>query len=187
MEDDVALRANLDRDAGDDARRSASTLVKVAVYWNPIAPNRELPHHAEALQRPQTRPPTRPPNWAFYDARRAEAKMVGLKVGFMLTSPAPLWATGVRHPRGRHKYACGHWKPSPADFGAFVAGASASATRQLQADAAQSSPLPRVSWWSIWNEPNYGPNLAPQAIDNNTVDTGADDVPRSCSSHAWGR
>jgi hypothetical protein len=28
-----------------------------------------------------------------------------------------------------------------------------------------------VSFWSIWNEPNYGQQLAPQAIDNSTVET----------------
>jgi hypothetical protein len=29
-----------------------------------------------------------------------------------------------------------------------------------------SSPLPRVSFWSIWNEPNYGFDLAPQAVNH---------------------
>jgi hypothetical protein len=33
-----------------------------------------------------------------------------------------------------------------------------------------SSPLPRVRLWSIWNEPNYGQDLAPQAIDNSQVE-----------------
>jgi hypothetical protein len=32
------------------------------------------------------------------------------------------------------------------------------------------SPLPRVSFWSVWNEPNYGADLAPQAIDNSTLE-----------------
>jgi hypothetical protein len=34
----------------------------------------------------------------------------------------------------------------------------------------QHTPLPRVGFWSIWNEPNYGPYLAPQAIDHSTVE-----------------
>jgi hypothetical protein len=31
-------------------------------------------------------------------------------------------------------------------------------------------PLARVSFWSIWNEPNYGPELAPQAIRHSTIE-----------------
>ena len=45
--------------------------------------------------------------------------------------------------------------------------------------------MPRVSIWSIWNEPNYGPDLAPQAIDNNTVYVAAQ-MYRQLLSHAWG-
>jgi hypothetical protein len=30
--------------------------------------------------------------------------------------------------------------------------------------AGGTTPLPRVRFWSIWNEPNYGPDLAPQAV-----------------------
>jgi hypothetical protein len=35
------------------------------------------------------------------------------------------------------------------------------------------APLPRVSFWSIWNEPNYGIDLAPQATNHDTVEVGA--------------
>jgi hypothetical protein len=34
----------------------------------------------------------------------------------------------------------------------------------------QASALPRVSLWSIWNEPNYGVDLAPQAVRYSTVE-----------------
>lgn len=33
-----------------------------------------------------------------------------------------------------------------------------------------SAPLPRVDFWGVWNEPNYGADLAPQAIDNWSVE-----------------
>ncbi len=36
--------------------------------------------------------------------------------------------------------------------------------------AGSPSPLPKVSFWSIWNEPNYGPELAPQAVDRSKVE-----------------
>ena len=36
--------------------------------------------------------------------------------------------------------------------------------RLLYRAAGSSPPLPRVDFWGIWNEPNYGQDLAPQAI-----------------------
>ena len=33
--------------------------------------------------------------------------------------------------------------------------------------------LPRVTFWSIWNEPNYGISLAPQATNHDTIEVGA--------------
>jgi hypothetical protein len=33
-----------------------------------------------------------------------------------------------------------------------------------------SAPLPRIDFWSVWNEPNYGPDLAPQAVRRSTVE-----------------
>jgi hypothetical protein len=47
------------------------------------------------------------------------------------------------------------------------------------------TPLPGVSWWSIWNEPNFGPDLAPQAIDKERVDSAAY-MYRALLEHAWG-
>jgi hypothetical protein len=36
--------------------------------------------------------------------------------------------------------------------------------------AGDTAPLPRINFWAIWNEPNFGPDLAPQAIDNSTLE-----------------
>jgi hypothetical protein len=33
-----------------------------------------------------------------------------------------------------------------------------------------SRPLPRVDFWSIWNEPNLGTQLAPQAVDHSRIE-----------------
>ncbi len=72
-------------------------------------------------------------------------------------------------PRGG---APGVWRPSAAAVRALRprrrSRATAAATRLPPA----AGPLPRVSFWSVWNEPNLGQaNLAPQAIDNSTVET----------------
>ncbi len=55
------------------------------------------------------------------------------------------------------------------EFGLFV---RAVATRYngRYRPPGSSKPLPRVAFWSIWNEPNYGPDLAPQATDHSTIE-----------------
>jgi hypothetical protein len=35
--------------------------------------------------------------------------------------------------------------------------------------AGATEPLPRVSFWALWNEPNFGEDLGPQAVDGSTV------------------
>ena len=60
------------------------------------------------------------------------------------------------------------WRPSAKAFGQFAraAGERYSGT---YVPPGQTSPLPRVSFWAIWNEPNFGEDLGPQAIDGSTV------------------
>jgi hypothetical protein len=91
-----------------------------------------------------------------------------------------MWATGSGEPaRGLP----GVWKPSPAAFGQFF---HALAVRYSGSytPPGESAPLPRVSVWSIWNEPNYGVNLAPQAIDDSTVEV-APALYRGLLDAAW--
>jgi len=57
------------------------------------------------------------------------------------------------------------WYPSASEFGAFVKaiGIRYSGTYR---PAGASGPLPRVKYWSIWNEPNVGSSsLSPQAVN----------------------
>jgi hypothetical protein len=98
--------------------------------------------------------------WAPYDAIVQDAAARGIGVDLTLAEPPPPWARG---PGGPAK-AGSQWKPSPSLFGEFV---RAVGTRYSghYTPAGASSVLPRVSIWSIWNEPNYGPELKPQAID----------------------
>jgi hypothetical protein len=59
--------------------------------------------------------------------------------------------------------------PSARDFGAFVHAIGVRYSGHYTPPGA-TTPLPRVSFWSIWNEPNYGPDLAPQATHGSTVE-----------------
>ena len=54
------------------------------------------------------------------------------------------------------------WKPSASEFGRFV---HAVASRY----SGRYAGLPRVSTWAIWNEPNFGKDIGPQAINRSTV------------------
>jgi hypothetical protein len=101
--------------------------------------------------------------WDTYDAivRAAAANGIGLDV--TVGPPAPLWAASPGAPRGTHRAA--EWKPSASDFGAFVHALGERYSGHYT-PAGESKALPRVDFWSIWNEPNYGQYLAPQAIDH---------------------
>ena len=165
VEDDVSLHANTDGTLATLAALGV-TRVKLAVNWNSIAPN-PASFHKPSFN--ATNPADYPAaNWAYYDHVVTQARADGLQVAFMLTGPAPLWATGPGMPHTPN-CPCGQWKPSAAAFGLFAraigerySGNYDPRTNTLSPGNAED--LPRVSWWSIWNEPNYGPDLAPQAI-----------------------
>jgi hypothetical protein len=152
----------------DELKRLGVDDVKVFLQWSSVAPDpvsRSRPHFDASS--PGAYPSG---NWTSYDAivRAAAARHIGLDLA--LEAPAPLWATGPGVPAGTASTFLGSWEPSPKEFGLFV---SAVAERYSghYTPAGASAPLPRVDFWSIWNEPNYGQQLAPQAIDNSTVES----------------
>ena len=141
--------------------------IKLFVSWASVAPAST----SRARPRFDASDPASYPAaaWAQYDAivRDAQARGISLYVG--VGGLAPLWATQP-HPAPGGPYGGAQWEPSAAEFGQFV---HAVATRYSghYTPAGASSPLPRLSFWGIWNEPNLGSaDLAPQAIDNSTVE-----------------
>jgi hypothetical protein len=148
---------DLMRDLGVD-------VVRVFLPWNSVAPkSRPVGSQAEALAAYAAG------DWAPYDAIVRAATARGVRVYVTLEGGAPTWATGPGAPASAPEGGT-YWKPSPRDFGVFV---RAAGTRYSGHDTppGQSAPLPRVSFWSIWNEPNLGPQLAPQTIGGSTVET----------------
>ncbi len=148
-------------------KRLGVTRVKVFMPWASLAPDplsRRRPHFDASSPASYSAA-----SWTVYDAifRAAAARGMGLDVA--LEAPAPLWATAPGVPRGTAAGFLGAWKPSAREFGLFV---SAVAKRYggHYKPAGAGSPLPRLDFWSIWNEPNYGQQLAPQAIDHSTVE-----------------
>jgi hypothetical protein len=142
--------------------------VRVMVVWRSVAPSpgsATAPAHFDAAS-PAAYPAS---GWAPYDAIVRDALALHMGVLFNVTGGAPNWALGPGIP---HAFSApGVWRPSAPRFGAF---AEAVGTRYSghYVPPGSSGPLPRVTFWSIWNEPNLGEaDLAPQTIDNSTVNT----------------
>jgi hypothetical protein len=152
----------------DELKRLGVDDVKVFVPWGELAPNalsRAAPAHFDATSPGAYLPAA----WAPYDALVEAAKTRGIGVDLALEGPAPLWATAPGVPPKTASSFLGAWKPSATAYGAFVTAVADRYSGNYK-PAGQSSPLPRVDFWSIWNEPNYGQQLAPQAIDDSSVE-----------------
>jgi hypothetical protein len=105
--------------------------------------------------------------WAIYDTIIKQTKADGMGLNLDLVSPPPDWASGKGAP---HPATQPYWRPNDADFGQFV---RAVATRYSghYTPPGSSTPLPRVGFWSLWNEPNVGAlGLAPQARRHSYVE-----------------
>jgi hypothetical protein len=149
----------------DTLRRLGVDTVRVFVQWYAVAPDarsRARPGGFDASN-PAAYPAAA---WSRYDAIVRAAVSRGIAVDLTLTGPPPLWASGPGAPDAA---AHPQWRPSAPEFGAFV---RAVATRYNggYTPPGATSPLPRIGFWAIWNEPNYGIDLAPQAVDRSTVE-----------------
>jgi hypothetical protein len=167
FQDDIRLLA----DPGptlQQIRDVGGGVVRVSVHWNIVAP----------LKRPANFSGTDPasyPGWGIYDEIVKDAQKDGITIDFSVGGPAPPWATGSGQPAPG---GFGGWKPSAADFKQFVQaiGTRYSGTFDPTLDTSMpgdGNDLPRVSFWELWNEPNFGLDLAPQAIKSSTVPTAA--------------
>ena len=123
--------------------------IRVSVFWRVLAPANDQ------LQKPDfdaTDPAGYPAKvWDRYDHLIQAAQARGINVNLNFTSPVPRWAA-TESPRADLQETFG---PNPEEFGNFV---RAVGTRY----SGTYSGLPRVDYWSIWNEPNQAGWLTPQ-------------------------
>jgi hypothetical protein len=139
-------------------------LIRATVLWNIVAHGTKDPrtHHRFDPTNPADYPKA---NWVLYDQLVQDAQAVGIGVYFNVTGPGPPWAMGKTSDRVLKKA----FMPDAAQFGKFVQalGRRYSGTYPNGALAnGQPKPgdLPRMSLWSIWNEPNWPTWLAPQNV-----------------------
>lgn len=153
--------------------------VRVSVLWNLVAPEpKSTTRPAFGAGGPSDPAAYPAAAWNRYDRIVTAARRYGIELLFTITAPAPLWATsnpGLQQPM---------LDPSASDFGAFVTavGRRYSGTYPDERPATPPRPsglpflfpprpapqpppaiLPRVSMWSLWNEPNQPGWLRPQA------------------------
>jgi Cellulase (glycosyl hydrolase family 5) len=123
--------------------------IRVGVYWSIVAPaNDQVQKPNVDLSDPASYPPQL---WAPYDRIVRAAQARGIAVNFNVTSPVPRWAA-TESPRADLQDTFG---PIPEEFGTFVKAVGTRYSGTYQG-------LPRVDYWSIWNEPNQGGWLTPQ-------------------------
>lgn len=165
FQDDTQLRAD-PQGTLQKLKTLGAQRVRVFVTWSSLAPSansHRKPHSAFSASDPRFYPDV---NWGVYDAIVRDAKALGIGLDFTVTGPGPVWAGGSGLPRSNPAQA-GIWYPSAREFGAFVA---ALGKRYSGSFVAGGSILPAIRYWAVWNEPNYGQWLAPQATRHSTVE-----------------
>lgn len=154
FEDDVALAANPVRTA-QILRALGVSIVRVDLSWYQVAP--------------QTNSRTQPSlnmsdpnsyNWGHYDNELNTLRQYGIGVDLLVGGGAPLWATQPGAPPPGQFGSYDHeWYPSAAAYGQFVVAAA--------------KRYPWVKVWELWDEPNWGPALAPQYASGASLPTSA--------------
>ncbi len=140
-----------------ELKRLGVNRVRLFLSWGSVAP------HPDSRRRPSvdaTDPAAYPAaNWSRTDTIVRDAKAAGIGLDVLLGGPPPLWASGkgAPPPAAKHPF----WKPDAKEFGRFVVAAGTRYDGHYTPPGA-AKPLPRIDFWSIWNEPNLGSNLAPE-------------------------
>jgi hypothetical protein len=139
--------------------------VHIYMHWADIAPDPTSPRRpAFDATDPAAYPAS---GWAIFDTIIRDAQARGIGVDLALVPPPPRWAEGRGAP---HPATQPEWKPSASEFGQFVRAVGTRYSGHYTSPGS-SQPLPRVSFWSIWNEPNLGTELAPEVRPHTQIET----------------
>jgi len=128
--------------------------VRVSVHWRNLASARRAPAD------PASPAGYDPGVFDAYDHLVRGARSVGLDVLFNVTGGAPRWATG----REGGRFVDPTFAPDPAAFHHFARMVGRRYDGTYPDENQGGGPLPRVSAWSVWNEPNHGAFLQPQWV-----------------------
>jgi hypothetical protein len=156
-------------------RALGATTVRVFLTWYSLAPDPAAKQPPEGFDGsdPNAYPASK---WQLYDQLVEDAQQDGITVDFELTGGSPRWASGTDPPASSPGYTVDRryysWEPDPAMYGQFVHAVTERYDGSFM-PAGSDTALPRVHFWSFWNEPNFGQQLGPQASDGSTVSASA--------------
>lgn len=148
----------------DVLRALGVNTLHVGIQWATVAPNPMSPHRPSFnAADPAAYPAT---GWVYYDTIVRAIAARGMKLALAVIPPAPIWATGHGN---RDRGTQPEWEPSASEFGQFVRAVGARYSGHY-IPPGSSQPLPRVNFWSVWNEPNEGFQLGPQTVPHTQVE-----------------
>ncbi len=134
----------------DRTLATGGAMVRLQVIWKGVAVSQPV----------QPRNPADPAyDWRGADNAVKAAASRGLPILLTFQS-APRWAEGGDRPGGPTQF--GTWKPKPGDVGDFAAALARRYSGSF-VDAAE-GPLPRVTFFQVWNEPNLQKYITPQWV-----------------------
>jgi len=137
------IRSGPDRRARtlEEMRALGADTLRLAVKWSEVAPR------ADERRRPSfdATDPKQYPGFDPYDDVVRRATKLGMRLLLVLAPDAPRWATSDGAPLGP---ATGNREPDPREFGRFAAAVGKRYSGDFEG-------LPKVEWFSIWNEPNH--------------------------------
>jgi hypothetical protein len=153
--------------------------IRLVIYWNQIAPSstsRKMPSGFDA-----TNPASySAASWAMTDATIEDARADGMTVDLDIDGRAPLWAM----PKNAPVNAQGTLNPSTSDYSKFVEAVGKRYSGSYTPPGG-SSPLPKITTWSVWNEPNYQSSLEPQGSGHNNANPVSPGIYRNLVAAAW--
>jgi hypothetical protein len=145
-----------------DTARTISTLqllgvntIRLSIGWADVAPD---PNSLRAPKHFSASNPSAYPAGRFdgFDAAIKAATADGIGIDLDASGGSPKWAIP-----GATKTSSNLNAPSTSDYQAFYEAIAHRYSGSYTPPGA-SSPLPRVTLWSVWNEPNYTASLKPQ-------------------------
>ena len=154
-------------------------VVRLDMRWMDVAPDPASLHKPAFDARDPNAYPAA--SWARNDPliRGLMARHIGIDLA--LIGPPPLWAEGRGAPSPRTQP---FWKPDAAAYADWVDAVGTRYSGHFTPPGA-TRPLPRIDFWSIWNEPNIGSNLGPETTHKGSAVEVAPALYRDLLNGAW--